>query len=151
MSKGFGWDTSKEALEWFDPLSPFRFLWKPSPESFAKMVVAPAIMFGTGYATTRLLDPGAMYNPAVHTANKVANTWNLMKMGTRLTIRAVPTLAALATVYVGWRELNKTVHQNLGMEPVTGVHGAYSHPLSGGGSDDIYYPGKGIVDYFLGD
>jgi len=51
--------------------------------------------------------------------------------------------------FVSARELQKTLHANVGMEPIPGSGGGYSNPM-GGGSDETYYPFKGLVDRIFG-
>ncbi len=57
-----------------------------------------------------------------------------------------PTAAVLAAeVYMG-HELYGGMTKNLEMESVEHVPGAMTHPFEGG-SDDVYYPGKSLVDW----
>lgn len=56
-------------------------------------------------------------------------------------------VGALATMQV---ELSKTKISNIGMDPIPGVKGAYSNPLGGKSGSDVYYPGKGIIDFIFG-
>lgn len=45
-------------------------------------------------------------------------------------------------------ELQQTLHSNVGMEEIPGSNGGYTNPM--GGSDETYYPFKGLVDYVFG-
>lgn len=58
-------------------------------------------------------------------------------------------VAGIATAAVLGSELQRTLHSNVGMQEIPGSRGGYSNPM-GGGSDESYYPFKGLVDYIIG-
>lgn len=47
-------------------------------------------------------------------------------------------------------ELSKTKISNVSMDPIPGVAGAYSNPMGGSSDNEIYYPGKGILEWIFG-
>ena len=57
-----------------------------------------------------------------------------------------PSVALVATEAYMAHELYGGMTKNLEMESVEHVPGAMTHPFEGG-SDDVYYPGKSLVDW----
>lgn len=64
-----------------------------------------------------------------------------------LTRPLAPAAIAVGTTVVAL-ELQQTLHSNVGMEEIPGSEGGYTNPM--GGSDETYYPFKGLVDYIFG-
>lgn len=108
-------------------------------QSRHQMIGSVAAPLGTAYALTAWLT-GQSY---------VSLGSSIFTAVTGTTPGAVlaPVIGVTAAVVLG-NELQTTMHSNVGMEPIPGSGGGYSNPM--GGSDDFYYPGKGIIDYIFG-
>ena len=73
-----------------------------------------------------------------------------MASGCTFFVGAAPYVVVGAGIYVTGKEVNRVLTENLGMSEVghTGSQ-AYTHPFEGGSNDEIYYPGKSLVDWVL--
>jgi hypothetical protein len=125
----------------------------PNQENFEAVVKHWGLVFA-------MLSAGAYWVSFVSTTQTIARTdWRIYtavfgwakSAFTRALYRGVTSpgfsLAALVAVEAYMvSELGKTMTGNIGIQTVPGVPGAVTHPFEGG-SDEIYYPGKGLVDW----
>jgi hypothetical protein len=129
--------------------SAYKFVQDPNSLTAVQMAYWPTITAGGGYLASYLAGGGNPYKLSYTKyllADKYRMMANYMKGPHPVLKAAAPTVA----VTVGWTELHSTATGNVGMEPVPHVPGAYTNPMSGGGSDTFYYPGKGIIDWLFG-
>ena len=166
MDESFDWletsdETDEAIMEAFqfylslaDPSDVIELCSNPNQDNFNAVVrhwgIIFSLMAAGAYAASTLstVQTLARSDPRLYTA---VFSWAKSAF-TRALYRGVTSpvgrqLVVLTAVVVGHSELSKTVTGNIGMQPVPHVSGAVTHPFEGG-SDEIYYPGKGIVDWF---
>ena len=166
MDESFDWletsdETDEQMMEAFqfflalaDPSDVIELCANPNQENFEAVVKHYVFLFAFvaagAYAASTLstVQTLARTDPRLYTAvfswAKSAFTRALYN-GVTSPVGQTAILVAAQVYMVS--ELGKTMTGNIGMQTVPSVPGAVTHPFEGG-SDEIYYPGKGIVDWF---
>jgi hypothetical protein len=136
------------------PFGGFKFITEPTGYNLATASAYP-VAFGTavwiieGYLVT-LRNPVTVMHMLAHKANNVLQLGRAGKVVLQGAARAAPAASLIATEAYMTHELYGGMTKNLGMSEVghTGS-GAYTNPFEGGSNDEVYYPGKSLVDWVM--
>ena len=143
---GGGVDFTLDMLNPFTMPSVYKFAQNPNSLTAVQVMYWPAITTASAYIASALAGSGNPYHWSMYkylVADKYRMLANYITGPHPILSRVAPVVG----VAVGGYELYSTATRNVGTEPVPHVEGAYTNSMSGGGSDDFYYPGKGIVDW----
>ena len=139
-------DAFKFYVSLADPRDTIEFCTGPSPEGARNVLIHWGTILGilsVGQATVAYTFGHSGGGWRAYTS---VWAWAKSAVTKAVTSPAGQVTALIAAEAALSHELYKTMTQNLEMEPVPFVPGAMTHPFEGG-SDEIYYPGKGLVDW----
>ena len=136
---------AQQALDVLSPFGSVTLIRDPTLYNLMAAITVPASFGVSVYLIERFLV--TLPNPMTP-HHVVAHKVNNLYQGGKFAARAAPVVGLVATEAVLAHELYGGMTKNMAMESIDSVPGAVTHPFEGG-SSEVYYPGKSIVDWVM--